>query len=51
MYELDMEQVALVSGGSEESYNAGYQIGHAIGSALKYAGAISLVVTIIALNS
>lgn len=51
MYELSMEQVALVSGASEESYNAGYEIGHAIGSAIKYAGAISLIVTLVVLNS
>ena len=51
MYELSMEQVGLISGGSEESYNAGYEVGHAIGSALKWAGAISLVVGIIIANS
>lgn len=44
MYELNMEQVELVSGGSEASYDLGYEIGHAIGSAIKWAGAIALVV-------
>ncbi|WP_235578057.1 hypothetical protein [Pseudoxanthomonas sp. Root630] len=46
-----MDQINVVSGGSEESYGAGYEVGHAIGSALKWAGAISLVVAIVVANS
>lgn len=43
MYELNVQQTELVSGGSEASYELGHEIGEAIGTAIKWAGAITLV--------
>lgn len=42
MYELNSDQLDIISGGSKESYEAGHEIGEAIGKAIKYAGVIML---------
>lgn len=37
MYQLNIDQVYFVSGGDENSYKIGYEVGKAMGGALKYA--------------
>lgn len=37
MYELSVEQIDFVSGADEKSYKIGYEVGKAMGEALKYA--------------